>query len=658
MEKGSKLSRRKFLTSAGIGAAGCGLIVTMPACGTAQAAPASQGGKGPNVKGVVVDINEPTMKNVDLECDVFVAGGGLAGVAAALSAARRGMKVVFCQDRSRLGGNASSEVKMHPLGVHPSVVGFREGGIIEELKLECAAKNPQNSWEIWDLIIYDKVKQEKNITLLLDAPLFRVETAGDKIKTAYVRCDASWHIYKVSAKIFIDCTGDGRMAIEAGCKTMSGRDGVDKYGESNADYDPVGTRMGSSLMFTAKEYETPMPFTAPNWAIKVTPEMLQFRGFGKESFDYGYWWIELGGDKDAIADNENLRFELMKIVMGVWDYIKNSGKYPTSANWALESVGMLPGRRDSFRIDSEYIFKQQDIEGEWKNLKDSVCVGGWSMDDHPKEGFYASDRRPCRQDNRFKYYNIPFGSLISKDMKNLMMAGRNAGVSHVALTSTRVMVTCAAMGQAVGTAAALCVKDGRLPAQLRNDASSMKAFQQALLRDDQTILETANDDPLDLARKAVVKASKSSNGTQPKNVINGVAMEYKPLEKNSVRETKNRWMAPVADKPWIELAWGGAQKISEVQLTFDSGSKQLAITGSAGYRKAMNICPQPETVKDFKLTATLADNSKKVIADVSGNYQRLLRFKFDPMNVKALRLDISATNGDESASLFEIRAYA
>src|SRR6201999_1644795 len=90
---------------------------------------------------------EPHMRRVDLACDLLVAGGGLAGVCAAVAAARNGAKVVLVQDRSRLGGNSSSEIKMHVVGAnsHGGRPGWREGGLLEEFRLDDAANNPQRS---------------------------------------------------------------------------------------------------------------------------------------------------------------------------------------------------------------------------------------------------------------------------------------------------------------------------------------------------------------------------------------------------------------------------------------------------------------------------------------------------------------------------------
>ncbi len=660
------LNRRGFLSGMGALAAGYTLIAKVPAARGQEALEISKRAAAnkafrPGVAGAPV---EPNLKQVDLSCDVFVAGGGLSGIAAALSAARHGMKVVLCQDRSRLGGNASSEVKMHPLGVAPSLTGFREGGIMDELKLECAANNTQNSWEVWDYILYDKVISEKNITLILDAPLFRVETSGDKIKTAWVRCDASWQLYKIDSKIFIDATGDARMAYEAGDDLVRGREPVSTYNESAADYGTPGTSMGSSIMFQARKLDAPNKFVAPKWARKITPEMLKFRRIGAkhfDSFEYGYWWIELGGDTDAITQNERLRFELLAVVLGIWDYVKNSGDFPESANWAIENIGMLPGRRETFRIVPEFVFTQHGIDGDWRSYPDNVCVGGWTLDDHVERGFNDYDKPPNRNIRTTNYYNIPFGCLISKKIKNLMAAGRNAGVSHVALSSTRVMSTCAGMGQAAGTAAAICVETSKTPSEVRNMPGLMKRLQQALLRDDQTIIGVKNEDPLDLARSALVSASASTEGTRPKNVISGQSFEAKGNNASfkDPRPVDNSWIAPIADKPWLELSWGDSPvKISNVQVTLDAGNKTLAITGQAAFRKQMIIGPQPRILKDFDIVGISPDGGQKIIAQIRGNYQRQVRASFEPETLKALRINALESNGDKRAVIMEVRCYA
>ena len=358
-----------------------------------------------------------------------------------------------------------------------------------------------------------------------------------------------------------------------------------------------------------------------------------------------------GGVYDAIRDNEMLRFELLSIVMGVWDYIKNSGKYEGVENRALETIGMVPGRRDTNRIRGEHLMTQHDIEGKWKDFDDSVAVGGWSMDDHPAKGFYASDRHPCRQKGHVPCYNIPFSSLYSNKVKNLMMAGRNISCSHVAFSSTRVMSTCAAVGQAVGTAAAICLDDKITPAQLRANPEKVKQLQQTLLRDDQTILGIKNTDPADLARSAKVTASESIADSAPENVISGITIDLP-------KQNKNRWVASAASKPWIKLEWSSPQKFSQVRFIFEPGNTALSQTGSDYLLKTMIRGPQPKIVREYQVTAVLEDGSEKVLADVKNNYQKLVVNKFDPVLAKALKVQVSATNGDPNVIIKEIRVEA
>src|SRR5204863_8734407 len=169
---------------------------------------------------------------------------------------------------------------------------------------------------------------------------------------------------------------------------------------------------------------------------------------------------------------------------------------------ALDWLGMLPGKRGSRRIEGDHILTQQDLMGENGDFPDALCIGGWSMDDHPPGGFDRSDLRPARQVPPPFPYNIPLRSLYSRNLGNLLMAGRNISATHVAFTSARVMATCSVIGQGMGTAAAMCARSGLTPRQLQQDKARLLELQQMLLRDDQTIMRRRHTDPKDLARSA------------------------------------------------------------------------------------------------------------------------------------------------------------
>lgn len=596
---------------------------------------------------------ERHMTLVELTCDVLVAGGGIAGVCAAVAAARNGARVVLVQDRSRLGGNSSSEVKMHIVGAnnHKGRPGWREGGLLEEFRLDDAANNPQRSWELWDLLLYDKVISEPNLTLLLDTTLYHADVKDDVIQSVLARCDRTEHIYRIQPKVCCDCTGDSRLGLEAGAEMRVGHEAHADFGESLAPSVPDRQTQGSSILFTASDFGKPMPFQPPKWARKVTEKNLRFRGI--RSWEYGYWWIEWGGNQNTIRDNERIRFELLGIVLGVWDHIKNSGRFPSSANWALDWVGMLPGKREARRLVGDHMLMQNDLMGLNGDFADAVCIGGWGLDEHPPTGFDDPEKPPFVSVKLKEVYNIPLRSLYSKNIKNLLMAGRNISATHVAFTSTRVMGTCAVEGQAVGTAAALCVRRSVLPRELAQNKERLTELQQTLLRDDQTIKGLKNEDPNDLARKARATASAEFEGAAVAHVLNGWVRDLPG-------QHINRWAAPLGPEgAWLELAWDQPQTIRQVQITFDSGfHRELTLSSSDEINKGIIRAPQPETVKDYTLLYRGAASKEPVeLVRIQGNHQRLRRHEFKPVQARALRIEVQASNGDELARIFEVRCY-
>lgn len=590
--------------------------------------------------------HEPNMTLVDLETDVCIAGGGLAGVCAAISAARHGVRVVLAQDRSRLGGNSSSEVKMHVVGAnsHKGRPGWREGGIIEELRLADAAGNPQRCWELWDLLLYDKVVSEKNITLLLETAVYAAVKKNGKIDHVMARCDKSEHLYRVRAPLFVDATGDSRLGLEAGAEMRTGREARSEFNESLAPERADEETLGSSILFTSRDYGRPMAFVPPKWARKVTKEQLKFRRIA--SWEYGYWWIEWGGHLNTIRDNERIRFELLSITMGIWDYIKNSGEHPTSANWAMDWVGMMPGKRGSRRLVGDHLLTEHDLlRG---TFPDGVAIGGWPMDDHPPGGFDRPDLPPNTVLRTQEVFNIPLRSLYSRNIPNLLMAGRNISATHAAFTSTRVMATCAVIGQAVGTAAARCVTENISPRELAKDEKRLTRLQQTLLRDDQSIRGLRNEDTSDLARRAKATASAHEPSTPPSIVLDGWVRDIPGKE-------VHQWTARMGPGgAWIELQWQQPVTLSEVQFTFDTGfQRELTLSSSDNAMKGIIRGPQPETVRDYRVLA-----AGKQIAQVKGNVQRLCRHKFPPVTTDRIRLQVDATNGSDLARVFEIRCYA
>jgi len=322
--------------------------------------------------------------------------------------------------------------------------------------------------------------------------------------------------------------------------------------------------------------------------------------------------------------------------MGVWDYIKNSGEVPGSSNFAMDWVGMMPGKRGSRRLTGNYMLRQQDLMS--STVEDSVAIGGWPMDGHPPGGFDRSDLAPTTVLRPPEVYNIPLRSLYSRNVTNLMMAGRNISATHVAFTSTRVMATCATIGQAVGTAAAEVLRLGISPRELASNKQHCGLLQQTLLRNDQSIRGVVNQDPLDLALRAKVRASSEWENAKAVNVIDGHLRDY-PIAESQPQ--LHHWAARLGEKPeWIELVWNTPQDIAHIQITFDSGfQRELTLTADDSIASTIVRAAQPETVRDYEVFSPAQGREEWTnVALVQGNHQRVNRHRVIAKNVTAIRI--------------------
>jgi len=602
-----------------------------------------------------------------LETDLLVAGGGIAGVCCALAAARLGARVILCQDRSVLGGNASSEVRMHIVGATGLSGGeelqneLREGGIIEELRLDLAVQNPQRSPALMDLLLYDKCRRELNLTLLLNTTFISAVVEDGIIREVYAERPSTEDAFIIRAKTFVDCTGDGRLGIEAGAPFMRGRESKAQFGESLAQDEADTKTLGSSIMFQARKHERAMPFEAPPWARRFSAEDFKLRPYGQSGFDlgleYGYWWIEWGGCLDTLKDNERIRDELLAITLGVWDFVKNHSDIDAS-HWALEWIGFVPGKRESRRFIGQHILSEGDLLTS-RTFPDAIAYGGWPIDTHPPEGVDAPDERPCTQHHLPFIYDIPLRCCVSSGPRNLMFAGRNLSATHIAFASTRVMATCAVVGQGVGTAAALALRQNVLPADIADDAKLVHTIQQQLLRDDCYLTGVSNDDPRDLVRKAAqITASSSQSDAGVGNIRDGITRIVSKLPPDRLQPGLHRWMSGELPAT-LEIRWNEPVSLREIVLTFDTGLHRLLTLSQAdGYtQKMLWGRPQPETVRDYELSLE-TPVGWQTVETIQNNHQRLRRHLL-PKSVAAtaLRLTITATNGLDHARVFEVRAY-
>ena len=610
--------------------------------------------------------------------DVVVVGGGMTGLCAALASAREGARTALVQDRSVLGGNASSEIRMHICGADANQFkrNAAETGIIHEIMLENKARNDYYNYSIWDSTLLQTVYRQEGLTLFLNTSMHDAELEGDAIKRIVCYQGTTETNLRIAGKVFIDCTGNGTLSYFAGADYRTGSEGKAEFQEPDAPDQPNNNRMGNTLLFKAVNRGHPVPFRTPEWVRHFTEDDLKLRGHGnhqpmllfatdaacpapgkeeegegKRAFDcygldYGYWWIELPGKgPDIIDEYEAIRDELVRCVYGVWDHLKNSGDHGAE-NYDLEWVGMLPGIRESRRFMGDYILTENDILSN-RIFPDAVAYGGWPVDNHTAGGLDDKDVMPSTVRHFPGLYTIPYRCYCSGKVANLMQAGRILSASKLAMASSRVMGTCSVGGQAAGTAAAMCVRYGCLPREI---GGRMGELQQRLLRNDCYLPGFTNQDAADLARRARAEASSQKHSAA--NVLNGVSRDTE----DAVNCWESEGLSPEGEVLTLHLEQPA--KLSQVRVTFDSNlNRSIKITLSAKRIAQQQVGPPAELVRDYELRL-LRGGETAAARRVEGNYQRLNVLDFpDAPLCDAIELRVTATNGYPNARVFEVRAY-
>jgi hypothetical protein len=385
-----------------------------------------------------------------------------------------------------------------------------------------------------------------------------------------------------------------------------------------------------SCLIQTREMDTPQPFVRPEWANYYdSPDDLPHRNLG-----HNFWWIELGGEYDSIHDTEVLRDMLLKVSYGVWDLLKNRSEQAEAlTNYALDWVGHLPGKRESRRCVGDHIITQNDVRAEGR-FDDLVAYGGWSMDDHHPAGI-ATPEKPTIFHPAPSPYGIPYRALYSKNISNLFFAGRNISATHAAMSSTRVMATCAVMGQAVGTAASIAVAKSCSPRDVYSE--SIQELQQALMEDD-CYLPWHIREVSELTRSATLTAEEG----EAELLRNGLD---RPIDENS-----NSWDG--ATGQWIEYRFDRPTQISATRLVFDSnlnrGAKNMPFVHKLGQASR---CVPDTLVKSFRIEACSEDGSWATVAEVKDNHQRLVKLDLG-VTATAIRLIPESTWGAAAAHLF------
>lgn len=574
------------------------------------------------------------MRNVVHDVDFCVVGGGMAGLSAAVAAARHGCRTALVQDRPVLGGNASSEIRMWICGAHGE--NNHETGIIEEILLENAYRNRYPNYSVWDSILYELVRFQENLTLLLNAYVDSVDCADGRIRSVSGNQTTTETRFTVRSRLFADCTGDGSLGARGGAEFRMGREARAEFGESIAPERGDRRTMGLSCLIQARETDRPQPFIPPSWAYRYDDDgKLPDRGHTL-SGDQNFWWLEVGGMDHSIDDAEELRDELLKIAFGVWDHIKNRGDHGAD-NWVLDWVGFLPGKRESRRLVGDHILTQADVEAEGRHFPDIVAYGGWTMDDHFPEGFYKKEAGTIWHPAPSPY-GIPYRCLYSRNVANLFFAGRNISATHSALSSTRVMATCSTLGQAVGTAAAIAAREGLSPRGVYE--SHLEELRQTLLEDDCY---------LPFARRKVCPRSSSavltSSAGDPEALRNGYDRQ--------IGEDRNSWDGRVGD--WVEFDFGRGTDLASLRLVFDSDLSRSTHNMTPYYTLApQDFVVPPQLVRSFVVEVSDGAGPRaqwRTVAEVRENRQRLVRLPLG-LSARALRFTATATWGAQMVRVF------
>lgn len=606
--------------------------------------------------------------------DVIVVGGGMAGVCAAIAAARQGVHTALVHARPVLGGNASSEIRIHISGADQSLKqpDYAEGSLVYELMLENKKSNEHFSYSLWDMVLFDKVKAEKNLDVYFNTVMYDCETEENRIVAISCVQETTEMRFRMTAPIFVDSTGNGTLGYYAGAEYRVGSETKHEFGEIHAPDEPDNYRMGNTILLRARNMGFPVTFNPPSFAKKLTEKQLEKRihcakmkdtidcsespdpeEFKRLSMtssacnDYGYWWLELCGEgDDIITEYESIRDDLMGYTYGLWDHIKNNdeGIHDHQAeNYALEWVGALPGVRESRRLVGDYLLCEGDIL-EHRIFDDAICYGGWCVDLHAPHGLLDFDKLPGDCNFYQGVYTIPYRSYYSRNIKNLFMAGRNISTTRLGLASTRIIGCCAIGGEAVGIAASMCRKYNCDPREL---SPYIKELQQKILKEGGFLPGYKNEDPEDLARTACVSATHAEHGGEPEKVINGISRKLGTEE--------NGWISRPGEKLTLKLK--NVCEIHQLSLVFESNfAYPVRVTMSPNRQRQQRPGVPMELVKDFAIELWREGKQVKRI-EVKDNYQRLCRVNFEKIYADTVCIQPISTNGAKQVVIHEVRIY-
>ena len=396
-------------------------------------------------------------KNAQVKYDTVVVGGGVAGICAAISSARLGLKTALVHDRPVLGGNNSSEVRVH-LGAYINLPPYpRLGDVVAEI-------GPRAGGNAQDASVYEDnrkmavVKATNGLDLFLNMHVNGVVTnAEGRIVSVVSQDTRRGGLLNIEGKYFVDCTGDGTVGYLAGADYRMGRESKSETREFSAPEVADMLTMGSSVQWRACVTDKETSFPDEEWMLKSINEANYSHGL------VGDWWWETGFGRNQISDGEYIRDYGLLVAFSNWSFVKNrSPKKRDFKNIELNWVAYNAGRRESRRLLGDFILDQNHLRNR-DFQKDGTCATTWTIDLHsPRSAIETKFEGEPYQSNASNEvvwpYPVPYRCLYSRNVPNLFMAGRDISVTHIALGTTRLMRTHGMMGEVVGMAASVCKK--------------------------------------------------------------------------------------------------------------------------------------------------------------------------------------------------------
>jgi len=584
------------------------------------------------------------LNKVTMDAQFCVVGGGLAGLCAAVAAARHGTKTVLMQERPMLGGNASSEIRMWVCGAQGE--NNRETGLIEELQLSNLHYNPYKIYSLWDAQMYALAKAEPNLTLLLNTSCMDAEMDGSRIVSVTGWQMTTQRFVTVRADYFADCSGDSILAPLTGADFRVGREAAAEFGEETMAKEADAKTMGMSCLLQGRKMDHPVEFRAPEWAKKLTADDLRRRRPNLERSSENFWYLELGGDRDSIGDTEEVRDELVALAYGMWDAYKNSGQFPEAEYWQLDFLGFLPGKRESRRMLGDVMMTQQDVAAGGE-FPDTVAFGGWPLDDHDPRGFYNPGKANLSVQSKSPY-GIPYRALYSRNIDNLLFAGRNVSMTHAAMSSSRVMATCAIVGQAAGTAAAVAAKYGTTPRGVYEN--HLRELQETLMYDD-CFLPGFSRTVSDAALSAELSCDDAVAG-DILNLRNGI-------DRNNHTYGEGEQGFTMGVGASVEYHMDKAVEVSRVRVVFDSDLDRVTLPGDrceqqhsmrASVKPDSPVMTMPKTLAKVYSLEVETENGWEGVIFETENLRRLITLPVC-RSVTGIRLTVMETWGAENVHI-------